>query len=119
MSMDKATQERLLANVKSLNEKFRSHLPSRLDEIKANWNNAKEQAGNDVLQKEVYRTVHSLAGSAGTFGFSEVGTSARHVLNAIKEWQQGGNNIDSELIDEIEKRMAEFEQTVQTACNKM
>jgi len=116
--MDKATQERLLANVKNLNEKFRAKLPQRLIEIRNCWLEAKRDSDDETIQKDLYRTVHSLAGSAGTFGFAEVGTSARQLLNTIKEWQSG-TGISNSLLEEIEKKMDEFEQVVKTASNQM
>ncbi|MDH5218475.1 MAG: Hpt domain-containing protein, partial [Gammaproteobacteria bacterium] len=63
-------------------------------------------------------SVHSLAGSAGTFGFAEVGTSARQLLNTIKEWQKD-TSLNNVLIEEIEIQMGQFEQVVKTACNQM
>lgn len=116
--MDKATQERLLANVKSLNEKFRSKLPERLDDIRNCWSEAKQNLDDETIQKNLYRAVHSLAGSAGTFGFAEVGTSARQLLNTIKEWQNDVS-LNNVLIAEIEIHMEQFEQVVKTACNQM
>jgi len=116
--MDKATQEKLLANVKNLNEKYRSKLPDRLAEIQSFWSKARENLDDDTVQKNFYRVVHSLAGSAGTFGFAEVGASARLLLNSIKEWQNE-KGISNVLIEQIEIRMNEFEQVVQTACNEI
>lgn len=116
--MDKATQERLLANVKNLNEKFRSKLPERLVDIRNCWLEARQKLDDEEIQKNLYRAVHSLAGSAGTFGFAEVGVSARQLLNAIKEWQNN-EGVNSTLIEQIEVRMEEFEQVVQTACSQI
>lgn len=116
--MDKATQERLLANVKNLNEKFRSKLPERCDDIRDCWTEAKQKLDDETIQKNLYRAVHSLAGSAGTFGFAEVGTSARQLLNTIKEWQKD-TSLNNVLIEEIEIQMGQFEQVVKTACNQM
>lgn len=120
--MDKATQERLLANVEKLNEKFRSKLPERLIEIRNCWFEARQSLDDETIQKNLYRTVHSLAGSAGTFGFGEVGASARQLLNTIKVWQSdAGTNADTSnaLIVEVETKMEAFEQVVRTACNQM
>lgn len=124
--MDKATQERLLANVEKLNEKFRSKLPERLIEIRNCWFEARQNQDDETIQKNLYRKVHSLAGSAGTFGFAEVGVSARQLLNTIKVWQSDagantGTNTDTgkALIDEVETKMEAFEQVVRTACNQI
>lgn len=115
--MDKATQEKLLANVKNLNDKFRSNLPGRLEEIKINWAKAVENPQDEGIQRETYRSVHSLAGSAGTFGIPEVGQSARNLLNGIKEWQEDAPESNHPILQKIEQLLLEFEQVVTTAYN--
>jgi len=66
--------EKLIA----LRTRFRSELPARLDAIELAWQKDKLTTQNE----EFYRLVHSLAGSAGTFGYAKLGEQA-HVLELL------------------------------------
>lgn len=112
--MDKEAQEKLLANVKKMQEKFGSNLGSRLDTISEHWEQAKAEPESESKQLDLYRQVHSLAGSAGTFGFPQVGDAARHLLNAIKLWQEKNGKSDEIEILEIEKRLEEMSSLIRS-----
>lgn len=113
--MDKETQERLLDSVKKMQEKFKGNLVERAEDVLQHWQAARELPEDEARQKDLYRHVHSLAGSSGTFGFPEVGDAARHALNAIKDWQAKENKL-SQLDDiaEIEKRLDAFSSLVKS-----
>ncbi|MDH5545893.1 MAG: Hpt domain-containing protein [Gammaproteobacteria bacterium] len=111
--MDSATQEKILASVKVLQDKFRSNLRERFDAVEENLRQAVQDAQNGDIQKELYRSVHSMAGSSGTFGLPEVGDSARQLLNAIKDWQQiCAQEPGASLVEEINVRLEALRQVV-------
>ena len=68
-----------------LKEKYRADLPQKIAKI------AEQVAvflGNPWEQERcftTYRMTHSLAGSAGTYGFLEIGTVARGAEDLLKE----------------------------------
>ena len=58
---------------------FGTQLPERLVTIRRLWAAVQERPDDAPQDSEFYRLIHSLAGSAGTFGYHQLGASARHL----------------------------------------
>lgn len=71
-------QERL----NQLSEKFKSELPDRLEEIEVLFSSA--ESGNLPALREMRNKVHRLAGTAATFGFESISSSAKFLENHIE-----------------------------------
>jgi len=74
--------------LRALQMRFIEELPSRLTDIEREWQSGHETSASSVF----YRLVHSLAGSAGTFGFPRLGTRARELELLLQQ----GNNTSAE-----------------------
>lgn len=57
-------------------------LPGKLAAIEPLWNAATDGAGSENLA-ELERACHSIAGTAGTFGFTQVGVAGRNLELAV------------------------------------
>jgi diguanylate cyclase (GGDEF)-like protein len=79
----------MLAKLQALQDTFRTQLQKRLADIQAAWVILQQQSDDQQAQKQFHIQVHSLAGSAGTFGFKQLGDEARH----LEEFFQQGENI--------------------------
>jgi len=93
--LSKATKLRALQDI------FIKELPSRLDAIEKMWNEGK------VGKVEFHRLIHSLSGSAGTFGFSLLGDVACEIELLIK--QQNGSAASPELNTAIEQALLKLQ----------
>ncbi|WP_395007432.1 diguanylate cyclase [Undibacterium sp.] len=75
--------------LKALTQVYAAKLPAKLEEIAA----ATRQFKSDLTDRENYillhRLLHTMAGSAGTFGFPEMGESARVLEKKIKTFISG------------------------------
>jgi HPt (histidine-containing phosphotransfer) domain-containing protein len=98
--MDQNLQEKLRA----IEELFTERLPERLRELDA----ALSRCLNEPRQKEhcvtLHRVLHTLAGSAGTFGFVELGLRARKLEEAVNQLIRDGTAVDhglAEIGDEL------------------
>ncbi len=65
-----------------LQDQYRSQIPSRIEELKRLWHQYSESGDPDTL-RELRRSVHSLAGSSGTFGAPLVSSQARYLERAL------------------------------------
>lgn len=77
-------QERLQA----LRESYVKGLPEKIKNIQVLWSNIRKLGWNEDDAKELYRQVHTIAGSAPTFGCSEAGLLARKVTIIMKKYIQ-------------------------------
>ncbi len=77
------TEEDASTQLAELRASFRPRLTERVEEIAAEWETVRPAAtappGNPApdLLRRLHRLAHSLAGTAGTFGFPAVGDAAR------------------------------------------
>lgn len=70
--------------LKGFKEKFLKQLPKKLDALKEVWNTQKNCNDFDA-ERELRLILHSLSGSAGTFGFSSLSNKSREVeIKVIK-----------------------------------
>ncbi|MBX9869316.1 MAG: Hpt domain-containing protein, partial [Burkholderiaceae bacterium] len=58
---------------------FAAKLPSKLLEIETAFNQVVKQPTDKGALSLLHRLLHTMAGSAGTFGFDEVGMQAREL----------------------------------------
>jgi len=81
------TQELTLEEkLKALRDTYGAQLPSKLAEVTEFWAHLCEQSWDWTITENLHRSVHTLAGSAPTFGFTDVGQNARKVEHVLKEW---------------------------------
>ncbi|MDA9271810.1 Hpt domain-containing protein, partial [bacterium] len=78
---------------------YKKNLPSKLLDIEAQWHQQLLQWDSTQFEN-LHRTVHSLCGSAGTYGHPELGKSARHLEVFLKTLlgQDGITKVDQEKI---------------------
>ncbi len=105
MKDSEATLEEAL---KELRNTFLEGLPERLEEMTTSW--AKVRVSPTLVDelKRCSRHFHSLAGTAGTFGFAELGDLARNIEDALRPSIASGSGIiakDIPLIDEVLEKL--------------
>lgn len=101
-----------------LRESFARLLPERLDKIASGWREIAQGAWNASAAREVRLSLHSLAGSAGTFGFDGVGRIARAAeLKLDRLLDTGGVPAKHELED-ISRMLVRLVKLGQTSARK-
>ena len=90
-------------------EAYQEELPERMRVIKAGWDEIKRRADHEELLETLCRNIHTLAGSAGTFGFVDLGNAARRLEQELVERTTGATlstdqqgSIDAQLIALVE-----------------
>jgi HPt (histidine-containing phosphotransfer) domain-containing protein len=76
--------QEFFARLHALNEKFAASVPAtlaRLDELRARFDPA---AADAALVKELHQSLHTIAGSAATFGFRVFGAQARQLEQRLR-----------------------------------
>jgi len=107
MSDDSDIQTRL----KALREAYAKQLPDKLVEVAEQWQVMQQQPWDADRAKALHRSVHTLAGSAPTFGFNGVGQWARRAEHLLKAWH-------SEQHAPVQHEIAELAVLIHTLCNE-
>jgi diguanylate cyclase (GGDEF)-like protein len=93
-----------IAMFRAFHDRFTKELPVRLDAIQQAWE--KDKSG--AISGEFYRLVHSLVGSAGTFGFPLLGKRAQALELYLR--QLNSSSISAETYTAIEQGITELRQ---------
>lgn len=75
--------------LRALQQAFEARLPERLGMIRSAWAGVQQGPDAPAALKELYRLAHSLAGSAGTFGYHRLGKAARQLEELLMQINGG------------------------------
>lgn len=76
----------MLAKLKTLQAGFGLKLPSRLAAIDTALQDCRDQPLQHEHVETLHRLLHTIAGSAGTFGYDALGVRARAFEQEVKGW---------------------------------
>lgn len=105
MASEKSSFELHLEKLKG---EYKTQLPDRLEAITSDWQSLTSQWKPDVIVT-LHRNVHSLIGSSGTFGFTDISKTARTLEDLLKPLLQEKSEhykLDADLIFSIETIIA-------------
>ena len=90
--------------LQKLKKSYVEYLPEKIKEIQNLWNNQVNNGQPETLE-ELHIMIHSIAGSAGTFGFDDMGKVAHSADNILKDYREAGvsSGKSNELGTLIEK----------------
>ena len=78
--------DEMLVKLKALQTGFGLKLPGRLVAIDAALQDCRDQPQQQEHLETLHRLLHTLAGSAGTFGYDALGVRAREFEQDVKGW---------------------------------
>lgn len=87
---------------RALQQQFCTDLPARLEHILATGHNWLAAKAPVTPGGEFLISVHNLAGSAGSFGFPEIGTLCRQIEDAIRENDPAARKAIPSLLDQLQ-----------------
>ena len=90
---------------------FRKQLPDRFVAIEQVWKDF-SQKPTEAGVKELHRSVHSLAGSGGTFGANDISQAARDAEVLLKSVRVEGGKFDTALQQQISAKLAYLKQVI-------
>ncbi len=105
-------EDDIQTRLKALREAYAKQLPDKLADVARQWRTMQDQSWNPDQARSLHRRIHTLAGSAPTFGFDDVGQRARHAEHLLKTW----NNVQH---PPGEDEITELAGHIHTLCNSL
>lgn len=99
----------VLEQLQKLRDIFIATLPEKLTTIDRLWQAVKQQ-GDSV--DELYLVVHSLTGSAGTFGHQQLSDAARHLEQILQPHLSNTDFLTATTIRAIETELNKLKELV-------
>ncbi len=97
-----------LDKLKALRVTYKAQLPKRMTEIQLSWEALMRGDKTPDLRHNFHRLVHSLAGSAGTFGFMSVGEKARLLEHSIHSIVESDLHLPRVIMVQIAQHLADL-----------
>lgn len=90
--------------MEAIRQSYCAALPEKLARIEHLWQSLQRNTGDNTSYEEFYRLLHSMAGSAETFGLPDLTKAARRIVQQLKQTQQTNTLADvSDSLLEISK----------------
>jgi HPt (histidine-containing phosphotransfer) domain-containing protein len=106
------TSEAFKQVLEELGAEFRDSLPVRLSEVQQVWSVVAAGPESAVPPMELLRFLHSLAGSAKTFGLPAVTDAAKAAENFLEPFCTQCNSMSAMQREEFERLLAALKQSV-------
>jgi HPt (histidine-containing phosphotransfer) domain-containing protein len=99
--------------IRAMAKDFVSKLPARLEQMNFALQLCRQNMGDEKICREhlatLFRLLHSLAGSAGSFGYDGIGAQARHLEQKMSVLL-GANACEEEELLELNAGLIELQQ---------
>jgi HPt (histidine-containing phosphotransfer) domain-containing protein len=87
----------VLAKMQALQDGFGVRLRARLADMQQQCSLCRVTPAERIQFELLYRQLHSLSGSAGTFGFTALGVEARRIEDQLRVWLDDGSWAQQDL----------------------
>ena len=95
-----------------LRAEFAGSLSQRVNQVMADLKSLAVDGDSDGNLQEIFRQIHSLSGSSGTFGFSRLGEHCRQLELIIKEFINTHTLPDAKAIDHLQQGLQQLHQLI-------
>ncbi|WP_430474379.1 Hpt domain-containing protein [Thalassospira lucentensis] len=85
--LNDAQKADLKSKLKKLQDDYANSIPEKLTEISDNWEQC-ESPQDEASIDRLIQSIHKLAGTAKTYGFSELGILANNAENELIDFQE-------------------------------
>lgn len=99
--MSENKKEQFKKRMEALLQKYKQQLPTKYLEIKNNWDKYQQDLNNAELSDKFYRLVHTLKGTAATFGFMKQSDICLKVQKLLLEAQHQNKALSENSIELI------------------
>lgn len=117
MSDDKKRnfQERMAA----LNEKYRQQLPDKIKAIEDSWKDYQSDLSNPDYLELFYRLIHTLKGTAATFGYVTQADFCFAVQQLLTESKKNQSILDQASIPKIQEQLNALKANISAPAEKI
>ena len=106
-------QERMAA----LHEKYCKQLPEKYQEINNCWNEYTTDLSNEVFIETFYRLIHTLKGTAATFGFNTQADTCFEIQKLLLTVKEDHSVLPDASIPLIQKYLEELKSNISTPAD--
>lgn len=95
-----------------LHEKYCKKLPEKYQEIENSWNNYKTDLSNPEYIELFYRLIHTLKGTASTFGFNTQANICFEIQKLLMTAKDEQTALPADAVVQIQKHLDELKNNI-------
>ena len=106
--MDSKADDDLAATLRAIEEAYAARLPERFAAMQADVDRCRIDTADRAAWESLQRHVHALSGSAGTFGFAELGMRSTELDITLSQFLAQGAPVEQvpTLLDGVQSMLA-------------
>ncbi len=117
--MNDEKKDRFQQRMQALHEKYYQQLPEKLQEIHQSWQAWRASPGDATRLDTFYRQIHTLKGTAATFGFTTQSACCLDIQTILMRIKDDPDSWTDQDQQQIENRLAELEKNIQAPATEM
>ena len=99
----------ILAALAAFKENYAKKIPAKTGEIRQSWETLKADRENGEVFQQLHRQSHTLAGTAGTYGFEEIGNIAKAIETTVDDLTENHSKWTAADMDKVESLLLHLE----------
>lgn len=102
----------LKERMSALHDKYCKQLPNKYNEIQDSWQQYQTDFNNPVYIEEFYRLIHTLKGTAATFGFVKQADICFDIQKELLETKKGPSALSTNAVKAIQQHLADLKASI-------
>ena len=107
-------KEKFKTRMAALHDKYCAQLPDKYLEIEASWNDYQSDLSNPEFLELFYRLIHTLKGTAATFGFVKQSDICFEIQRTLLDPKENSKTLDTEGVNKIQNKLNELKKHINT-----
>lgn len=110
---------KLQERMAELHEKYCKKLPEKYQEIENSWNEYKSDLSNADFIETFYRNIHTLKGTAATFGFNAQADICFEIQKLLLDIKDENAILEETSVSQINKHMVNLKKSINTPADDL
>ena len=117
MSDDK--KRKLQERMTALHEKYCKQLPEKYQEIESSWTDYKANLSNPDFIETFYRLIHTLKGTAATFGFNTQADICFEIQKLLLTAKEELSTLPDDSVTQIQDHLRKLKSNINTPADDL
>ena len=107
-------KRKLQQRMAALHDKYCNQLPEKYQEIEDSWKQYQTDYSNPTFIELFYRLIHTLKGTAATFGFIKQADICFEIQKLLLKAKEEQSILEESSVTQIQKYLAELKSNINT-----
>lgn len=107
------------SRIEKLQKKYLEQLPEKLQDIDNSWQDYRQNSADQEKFELFYRLVHTLKGTAGTFGFHKQADACLAIQNILVDIKNGSDALNTDTANNIQSHLDTLNKNIDSPADEI